>query len=53
MVGAFPDGAFAAEVGSATGADGVWATFGAGVEGVLLVDEALDVAGAALGYPKP
>ena len=48
--GAFPDGAFAADVGSAIGADGVCATFGAGVEGALLVDKALEVAGAALGY---
>lgn len=53
VAGAFPDGAFAAEVGPATGADGVCATLGAGVEGVLLLDEALDVAGAALGCVKP
>lgn len=53
VAGAFSDGAFEAEVGSATGADGVCATLGAGVEGALLVDEALDVAGAALGYTKP
>ena len=51
--GAFPDGAFKADEGSATGADGVCTTFGAGVEGALLVDEALEVAGAALGYVKP
>ncbi len=50
VVGAFPDGVPEAGAAAGTGADGVCTTFGAGVEGGLAEEEALEGAGATLGY---
>lgn len=52
VAGALPEDVLWGGAAAAAGADGVCATLGAGVEGGLAEEEALEVAGAALGYVK-